>query len=93
MAKNIGFISFRISGTDGVSIETLKWAEIFEKNGHKCFYIAGELDLPGEECFAVPELHFQHPEIKRLYKLAYYNANRPRERQDHAALQLRVVGG
>jgi mannosylglucosylglycerate synthase len=78
MAKNVGFISFRISGTDGVSLETLKWAEVFKQHGHNCFFMAGELDLPGEKTFAVPEVHFQHPEIRRLYKLAYYNEKRPR---------------
>ena len=37
MEKNIGFISFRISGTDGVSLETKKWASVFEKRGGTCF--------------------------------------------------------
>ena len=78
MAKNIGFISFRISGTDGVSLETLKWAELFKHHGHNCFFMAGELDLPGEKTFTAPEAHFQHPEIRRLYNLAYYNEKRPR---------------
>ncbi len=79
MTKNIGFISFRISGTDGVSLETMKWAEVLENHGHKCFYMAGELDIPEEKSFVVPEAHFTHPEIKHLYGLAYSSASRPRE--------------
>ncbi len=29
MQKNVGFVSFRIAGTDGVSLEIGKWADIF----------------------------------------------------------------
>ncbi len=29
---NIGFISTRLCGTDGVSLETAKWAEIFSED-------------------------------------------------------------
>ena len=30
--KNVGFISTRLAGTDGVSLETAKWAKVFEEN-------------------------------------------------------------
>ena len=33
MKKRIGFISFRLAGTDGVSLETAKWAEVLEEQG------------------------------------------------------------
>ncbi|MBN1686021.1 MAG: glycosyltransferase family 4 protein [Spirochaetales bacterium] len=79
LTKNIGFISFRISGTDGVSLETMKWAEVLEKHGHRCFFMAGELDLPEERSHVVPEAHFTHPEIKHLYRLAFSQTSRPRE--------------
>ena len=79
MGKNVGFISFRISGTDGVSLETMKWTDILERNGHRCFYLAGELDTPPEQTYVVPETHFMHPEIKYLYNLAFFNTTRPRE--------------
>ena len=29
--KNIGFVSTRFAGTDGVSIEASKWAQVLEK--------------------------------------------------------------
>ena len=79
MTKNIGFISFRISGTDGVSLETMKWAEVLENRGHRCFFMAGELEMPEEKSFVVPEAHFTHPEIKYLYQLAFSHSSRPRE--------------
>lgn len=77
--KNVGFISFRISGTDGVSLETKKWAHVFERNGYTCYYMAGELDTPPDRSFVVDEAHFKHPEIVKLYKLSFENTFRPRE--------------
>ena len=78
--KNIGFISFRISGTDGVSLETKKWAEIFDRFGFHSFYMAGELDTDPEVSFIVEETHFKHPEALRQYKLAFNGGDtRPRK--------------
>ena len=77
--KNVGFISFRISGTDGVSLETKKWAEVFENHGYTCYYMAGELDTPPEFSYIVDEAHFKHPEISKLYNMCFNYAERPRE--------------
>ena len=59
MVKNIGFVSTRFSGVDGVSLESSKWAEVFEEQGHHCFWFAGKLDRDPEESYLVPEAHFQ----------------------------------
>jgi len=63
---NVGFISTRLAGTDGVSLETRKWAEVFEKEGFNCYYFAGELDYPPERSYLVEEANFQHPDIKDI---------------------------
>ena len=60
MGKNIGLISTRFAGTDGVTLESSKWAEVLENNGHNCFWFAGELDRGSERSFLVPEAHFQY---------------------------------
>jgi len=60
MIKNIGFISTRFAGTDGVSLESSKWAAVFEDNGFSCFWFAGEVDRDSDKTFPVPEAHFQH---------------------------------
>ena len=65
-AKNIGFISTRLAGTDGVSLETAKWADVFEADGFSCFYFAGELDRPKEISYLAEEAHFTHPEIEEI---------------------------
>ncbi|MDZ7794754.1 MAG: hypothetical protein U5P10_14025 [Spirochaetia bacterium] len=80
--KNVGFISFRISGTDGVSLETKKWAEVFERHNYNCYYMAGELDTPPEVSLIVDEAHFKHPEIVKLYNMSFDLQDRPRELTD-----------
>lgn len=77
--RRIGFISFRISGTDGVSLETKKWAKVFEEMGSRCFYMAGELDTDPEISFLAEEAHFRHPEIGKLYGDSFNNQIRPVE--------------
>ena len=76
--KNVAFISTRIAGTDGVSLEIEKWADIFEQEGFTCFYFAGELDRPTERCYLVPEAHFTHPDIKDVYLASFANTGRER---------------
>ena len=39
--RRIGFVSTRLAGSDGVSLETEKWAEILEGMGHRCFFYRG----------------------------------------------------
>ena len=59
----LGFISTRLAGTDGVSLETAKWAHILTALGHECFCFAGVTDWSSERSYIVPEAHFLHAEI------------------------------
>jgi mannosylglucosylglycerate synthase len=70
-SHHIGFISTRFAGTDGVSLETEKWATVFERMGHKCFYFAGECDRDPEMSLVVPEAFYRHPDIDVLNQQAY----------------------
>lgn len=69
--RNIGFISTRFAGTDGVSLETAKWAQVLEELGHACYYFAGQCDRPAERSRIVPEAFYRHPDIDALNKIAY----------------------
>ncbi len=80
--RNIGFISTRIAGTDGVSLEIEKWAEVLERNGFKCFYFAGEIDREEDVSFKVDEAHFEHPHIDRINNLLFGKTRRSREISD-----------
>ncbi len=64
--SRIGFISTRLSGTDGVSLETAKWVNVLKDMGHECFFLAGESEWPEENSLVVPEAHFIHPDIRAL---------------------------
>lgn len=68
---NLGFISTRLAGTDGVSLETAKWATIFQRMGHQVYYCAGELDDEGPPGLLVPESHFTHPDVKWIHDHAF----------------------
>lgn len=72
-ARRIGFVSTRFAGTDGVSLETEKWAAVLERQGHTCFYFAGECDRPPERSRVVPEAHFTHPAIAAIGNAAFDN--------------------
>jgi glycosyltransferase involved in cell wall biosynthesis len=76
--KNVGFISTRIAGTDGVSLELEKWADVFKKFGWTSFYFAGELDRPPERSYLVEEAHFTHPEIKAIHNKVFGVTTRER---------------
>ncbi|WP_207679186.1 glycosyltransferase family 1 protein [Desulfonema magnum] len=76
--SNIGFISTRLAGTDGVSLETIKWADVFEKKGFSCFYFAGELDRPEDRSYLLKEAHFKHPDIRKIYRNCFGVSTRRR---------------
>jgi glycosyltransferase involved in cell wall biosynthesis len=75
----IGFVSTRFAGSDGVSLESNKWAHIFEEEGHSVRWFAGELDKSEEASMLVPEAHFPHPESVRVSEAVWGRMHRPPE--------------
>ncbi len=86
----IGFVSTRLAGTDGVSLETDKWADVFEEEGASCYYLAGELDSLPDRSFLVEEAHFMHPTIRDIYQKCFGVRTRSREVTDQIT-QLTAV--
>ena len=76
MGKNIGFISTRFAGTDGVTLEASKWAEVLEDRGHNCYWFAGELDRQTDRCFPVPEAHFKYAQNEWINARVFGKTNR-----------------
>jgi mannosylglucosylglycerate synthase len=70
-SRHIGFISTRFAGTDGVSLETAKWATVLERMGHECFYFCGECNRPKEKSFVVPEAFYRHPAIDSINQIVF----------------------
>jgi glycosyltransferase involved in cell wall biosynthesis len=77
--RRIGFVSTRLAGTDGVSLETVKWSNILTGLGHECFCFAGESDWPEDRSYIVSEAHFKHPEIQALQTDLFDNYTRSPE--------------
>lgn len=69
--RRIGFISTRFAGTDGVSLETKKWADVLEGLGHTCFYFCGECDRPEAVSHIVPQAYYRHPEIDAISQTVF----------------------
>lgn len=69
--KRVGFISTRIAGTDGVSLETYKWYQVLERRGYECYFFAGELDTPPERSMLEPMAHFEDPEIEKIQEACF----------------------
>jgi len=78
-SHRIGFVGTRFTGTDGVSLETRKWAEVLKRLGQEVYYFAGVSDQPQEISFVVPEAHFLHADVKKIADISYRSNTRPPE--------------
>ncbi len=76
MVKNIGFVSTRFAGLDGVSLEAGKWGDVLESEGFNCFWFAGELDKDPEKSYLAPEAHFKHPYNLWINRQVFGKTNR-----------------
>lgn len=74
VARRVGFISTRFAGTDGVSLEARKWADVLARMGHECFYFCGECDRPPAVSHVVPEAFYRHPRIDAINQIVYTGA-------------------
>ena len=74
---NIGFISTRLHGTDGVSLEVEKWSRLVRTMGHEVYFCAGELGGYASQGTLIPMLHFQHPDILALNERAFGSGAEP----------------
>ncbi len=76
---SFGFVSTRFAGTDGVSLETQKWADVLKEKGCKVFYMAGELDTDPAISHLVPKAFFKHKDILKVQKKLFGEKRRTRK--------------
>jgi glycosyltransferase involved in cell wall biosynthesis len=69
--KNVGFVSTRFQGTDGVSLETEKWAKVLKRMNYEDFYFAGLCDREQKRTMCVPEAHFDDPVIRKIQQKCF----------------------
>ena len=82
--RNIGIISTRIAGTDGVSLEIRKWTDVLERNGYSCFFFAGEIDRAGDKSYQADLAHFRNPDVEKINAHGFGETTRPKEISDLA---------
>src|SRR5215216_681771 len=76
-SHRIGFVSTRFNSTDGVSLETRKWATVLERLGQSVYFFAGQSDQPKKASFLVPEAHFLHKDVQEIANVSYRSSTRP----------------
>jgi glycosyltransferase involved in cell wall biosynthesis len=64
MGKRFGFVSTRFAGTDGVSLESAKWAHVLWNDRHESFWYSGLSDRDTGSSLCIPEAYFGHPEVQ-----------------------------
>ena len=89
--RRVAFVSTRIAGTDGVSLEIAKWAHVIEKMGVECHYITAESDRPAERTSIIEEAHFNHPEIQDVSRRAFGSERRTSELTNDIMRLSRVI--
>jgi glycosyltransferase involved in cell wall biosynthesis len=73
---SFGFISTRLAGLDGVSLEAKKWVDVLTAKDCPVYFMAGELDTPAEISHLVPEAHFKHAEIEKIQHMLFIEKKR-----------------
>jgi mannosylglucosylglycerate synthase len=88
-SRRIGFISTRFAGTDGVSLETAKWATVIERMDHECFYFSGFSDRRADKSYVVPEAFYRHPTIDAITQVVFAGiwGHMDEGREAHAELE------
>ena len=76
---HVGFISTRFSGTDGVSLESAKWAQVLWDLQCVSYWYAGKLDRDPKTSMLVPEAFFDHPENVAINQAVFGHLRRSAE--------------
>ena len=71
MGVRLGFVGTRFSGTDGVSLESAKWAQVLWDHRHLSHWYSGLSDRYEETSMVVPHAYFGHPDIEWINRRAF----------------------
>ncbi|WP_168563940.1 glycosyltransferase family 4 protein [Crateriforma spongiae] len=71
MGVQIGFVGTRFSGTDGVSLESAKWAQVLWDHRHVSYWYSGLSDRDKDSSMVVPHAYFGHPDIQWINRRAF----------------------
>jgi len=79
MGKNIGFISTRFAGQDGVSLESAKWAQVLWDDRYVSYWYSGRSDRHKSITNCVPEAYFGFSENQWINERIWGQTKRSRE--------------
>jgi hypothetical protein len=71
MGHHIGFIGTRFAGTDGVTLESDKWAQVLWDHRHVSYWFGGKLDRDPAVSKEVPHAFFGHPDIEWINRRVF----------------------
>ncbi|WP_404304987.1 glycosyltransferase [Neorhodopirellula lusitana] len=71
MGVQIGFVGTRFAGTDGVSLESAKWAKVLWDHRHVSHWYSGKSDRDPSVSMVVPHAFFDHPDIQWINRRAF----------------------
>ena len=86
IGRNIGFVGTRFAGTDGVSLEASKWAQILWDHRHVSYWYGGKLDTNPDISMLVPHAYFGDADIQWINDRVFGKTTRDPEvtRRIHA---------
>lgn len=64
--SRVGILHYKVGGTDGVSLEIDKWAEVLKEMGHSVYLCAGEIG--NVEGTVIKAIFHHRPDAERLYR-------------------------
>ena len=72
----IGFVSTRLHGNDGVSLETQKWNDVLEELGYETFFFSGLSDWYPDRSVVMEEAFFGYPRVRELHDEIFSRSTR-----------------
>lgn len=79
MGHRIGFVGTRFAGTDGVSLESAKWAKLLWDHKHVSYWFAGKLDRNSSISMTAPHAYFGNEDIQWINEQAFGKTKRAPE--------------
>jgi glycosyltransferase involved in cell wall biosynthesis len=79
LGHRIGFVATRFAGTDGVTLESAKWAQVLWDHHHVSYWLAGKLERDPNVSLLVPEAYFGHPDNLWINDRVFDKLTRPPE--------------
>ena len=81
MGKRIGFITHSVSGTDGVSLEIVKWHTVLGRMGHDCYFFGSDFyeSITHDHEYVCSEAGYKTNGVAKILKESFLTDTRSEE--------------